>query len=576
VSAPTAQRPVRLAIPRWTASRFAAASPWIALVFLMVVSVVVLMRAGRDTSFYLDDWPALFARQAWTADTLLRPHIDHLQLFPFLLLKGLWDTVGLHDYWVYRAVLAGLDVLTGTLLFLYGRRRIGPWPSLALAACLVLMAPSWFNLLYAFQVNFVGAMAAGVGALLLLDRRDRPGDGLAAGLLVVAVGSNGVGVPFIAAVGIELLLRRDWRRLWVAAVPTVLYGLWRLEYGQYATTHPTLETAWRAAQEFPRWVFDALDDTAAAAVGFPVEYGGAVVLALIAIVGYGATRTGGVTPRFLALLALPLMYWFLTALGRINEITTQPDENRFLYPGGVFLALLAMEAARTVPWTRQATVVCTAVLLFGAARSANEVEGAGAAFRGVSLPGKHVATAYDLAGDLVPPDFSIPEPDTYLITAGRYREMVRHFGSSPGYTREELLRADEDRRQGVDRALVRVHRMKVVPVPADRAAGDVAPRVRAELEGAARPGGRGCVRFTPRTPDRSSVTVEMPVTGLTIRAGREPVAVRVHRFALYAPAEPVGTAEAGTAASIEPAGADRAPEPFLANLGSPAPFSVCA
>src|SRR3712207_3395008 len=135
----------------------------------------------------------------------------------------------MHEYWVYRLQLALLNIGTGVLLFVYGRKRIGPWPSIGLAACLVLMAPSWFNLLYAFQVNFVGAMAAGLGALLLLDRGDRRGDAWACALLVVAAGSNGVGLPFVAAAGVEVLMRPDRRqRIWIPAVPTVLYGVWRL------------------------------------------------------------------------------------------------------------------------------------------------------------------------------------------------------------------------------------------------------------------------------------------------------------------------------------------------------------
>jgi hypothetical protein len=557
-------------------------APWIALAALMAVSFVLIMHAGRETTFYLDDWPALFSRQDWTWLSLVRPHIDHLQLFPFLVLKTMWSTVGLHDYWVYRAVLAVLDLLAGTLLFLYGRKRIGPWPSLALAACLVLMAPSWFNVLYAFQINFVGAMAAGLGALLLLDRERRWSDVGACVLLLVAIGCNGVGLPIIFAVVIDLVLRRgSRRRLWVPGIPLLLYALWRLEYGHYAPTQPNRETVWRALQEFPRWVFDALDDTAAAAVGFPIEYGAGIALALVGLLAFALSRPGRLTssPRLVALAALPLMFWLITAIGRVNEVATQPDENRFLYPGGLFLMLLAIEAGRAYPMTRQVTVAVTVVLLFGAARHANDLEAAGDAFRGVSVPGKDAATALDIAGELVPPNFANADPNqgAGLIEAGPYLAMVRHFGSSPGFTRSELLRQDDDRKRGVDQALVRIHRMGVIPVGSGAPTGDVAPRVTFQAEGKAGPAGRGCVRFTPKTPDKSSMTVEMPWSGIVVRTeGKLPLDVRVQRFSNLLPGDALGTIQPGAAASVKPTAPDKAPEPFRANLFSGAPFTVCS
>jgi hypothetical protein len=582
VSASTTESPrVDRRVTRVPPAALSTRAPWIALAALMVVGFVLIMHAGRETTFYLDDWPALFSRQDWTWLNLVRPHIDHLQLFPFLVLKTMWSTVGLHDYWVYRAVLAVLDLLTGLLLFLYGRRRIGPWPSLALAACLVLMAPSWFNLLYAFQINFVGAMAAGLGALLLLDRETRRSDIGACVLLLVAIGSNGVGLPIIFAVVIDLVLRRgSRRRLWVPGIPLALYALWRLEYGHYAPTHPNHETVWRALQEFPRWVFDALDDTAAAAVGFPLEYGAAIALAFIGLAAFALSRPGRLSssPRLAALAALPLLFWLITAIGRVNEVATQPDENRFLYPGALFLMLLAIEAGRAYPMTRQVTVAVSVVLLFGAARSANDLEAAGDAYRGVSVPGKDAATALDIAGHLVPPNFSNADPNqgAGLIEAGPYLETVKRVGSSPGFTREELLRQSDDRKRGVDQALVRIHRMGVIPVPDSAPTSDVAPRVTFQTEGAVSAAGPGCLRWAPKTPDKSSMTVEMPWSGIIVRAGKQPVDVRVHRFSTLVPGDPLGTAQPETTASVKPTAPDKAPELFKANLFSAGAFAVCA
>jgi hypothetical protein len=540
----------------------------------MALSFVLLMHAGRDTTFYLDDWPVILNRRDWSWFNLLRPHVDHLQFFPMLVLKGMFEVVGLHDYWVYRALLAVLNILTGVLLFLYARKRIGPWPSIALAACLVLMAPSWFNLLYAFQINFVGGMAAGLGALLMLDRRTRRADIAACVLLVVAIGCNGVALPFMAGIGVEILLREDrWRRIWIPLVPAALFLVWRLVYGEYLNT----QTKWQTAQEVPRWFMDGVDDATAAIVGFPAEYGSALTLGLLALVVVSLSRPGRFDPRFAAVITMPLVFFALTGIGRANEVTTQPDENRFLYASGLLIALLAIEAVRHLRPSPRVMVAVTIVLAWGAALNGNYVDTGGNEFRGKSLPGKYGATALDIAGQYVPPDFNQADPTQggpYLLVAGPYREAVADYGSTPGYTREELLaEPDGGRRRGVDDALLRVHQMRVAPVAPDAPVGDAAPKVVEAVDNTT-PADPGCVTFTPDEGSRG-VVIELPLAGLVVRAGDEPAEVRVRRYSHLWNEQPFGTVEANAAGLLRPAGPDKAPEPFQVEVSSAVPVDIC-
>jgi hypothetical protein len=546
--------------------------PWFVLAAVLAVSFVILMHAGRDTTFYLDDWPVILNRRDWSWFNLLRPHVDHLQFFPLLVQKVMFETVGLHEYWVYRALLAVLNIAVGVLLFVYARRRVGPWPAIGLTACVVLMAPSWFNLLYAFQINFVGGMLGGLAALLLLERGTRRADIVACVCLTVAIGCNGVALPFMVAIGIEILLRPDrWRRIWVPVVPAVLYLIWRAEYGHYANT----QVRWQTVQEVPRWLLDGADDAAAATVGMLPEYGPALVLALVVLVAVVLSKPGRLTPRFAGVLSLPIVYFALTGIGRANEVTTQPDENRFLYAGGLMMALLAVEAAQYLRWSRGITVAVTAVLVWGAALNANAVENGGNDFRGKSLPGKYGTTALDIAGHLAPPHFNQADPTQggeYLLVNGPYRAAVADYGSTPGYTRSELLAEDDQgRRRGVDDALLRVHAMRVAPVPRPTV-GTTPPEAVEGGENAVVKD--GCLRYTP--DERSNaVVVAIPVTGIVVRGGDEPVDVRVRRFSLLWTEAPLGTVAPGEAGLVRPAGPDNAPEPFAAEVKSPAPFEVC-
>ncbi|HEX8204759.1 MAG TPA: hypothetical protein VF587_01745 [Solirubrobacteraceae bacterium] len=544
-----------------------ARAPYAALAVVMAGCFALLMWAGRGTTFFYDDWVYVLERSGWHTRALFAPHVDHLQVVSVFIYKVMFETVGLHEYWPYRAVLAVTNVGTGVLLFVYGRRRIGPWPSIALAVCLVAMAPSWYNLLFAFQINYVGACAAGLGALLLFDREPltRRSDAFASFLLCVSIGSSSVGFAFLIAAIVEVLLRRDRvARLWVVAVPIVLYGLWRLKYGTSTGAKASNLDA------VPGWILDGLDDSAAAIVGTSVEFGVVVAALLVALVIREVSDRARTTPRLIALIVAPLALWALTALGRADQ-GLQADENRYLYVTGLLLALLGMEAARRYALGRRAVVAITVLLAFGAVTNAVGVEGGGDTFRGFSGGGKDAATALDLAGHLKAPDFGGADPTQSFVKAGPYLAAVAHYGSSPGYTMEELLAEDPEAQRGVDQALKRVHgsRLEVVE---DATIAAPAPTVEGEARGSAEPRGR-CVRFTPSDVD-GELDVLLPATGLVVRAGEGELSLWVRRFSPLYSADPHGKLTAGQTGRIE-FGPDKAPQPWHARMRSGSPFEVC-
>ena len=559
---------------RLRAGAASPAVPWVALAAVMAGALAVIMHAGRGTTFFYDDWPVILERRAWTLDNLLRPHVDHLQVFPTLVYKAMLETIGMHAHWAYRLLLAGLDVLTGVLLFAYARRRVGPWPALGVAAVLVLMADSWYNLIYPFQINFVGAMAAGLGMLLMLDRGDRRGDVLACVLLAVSIGCNSVGLPFGAAALIEVLLRPDRRqRWWIPVIPLGLWGTWRLIYGDRLAT----KTNWRNVELLPGWIMDALDDSAAAITGLTQDYRSGVALAMLAFVLYEATRPGRMTPRLAGLIAMPLVFWVLAGMSRADQ-GIQADENRYLYASGLMLGLVTIEAARRYVLSTRAGLAIMAVLLLGAAMDAHDLDpGGGVRLREWSISGKDAATAIDIAGEGAPGDLGAIDPTQGFIRVGPYLDAVHDYGPSPGFTRAELLAADPARKLGVDQALVRVHQMGLFPPPAGVRRASTVRLVQSATHGGVAGADRGnvCVRPVPEADD-AAIVVEMPLPGLLIRAEDAEAEVRVHRFSTLWPQDPNGKVAAGTSAMIKPRGPDREPEPFVAQVRSKAPVVVCA
>lgn len=544
------------------------ALPWALLAAIFAAAAVLLMWAGRDTTFFYDDWPYVLERGPWTLETFLDPHNEHLQATSVLIYKVLFETVGLHDYAPYRLALVVLNLLTGLLLFLYARRRVGTWPALGLAACLIVMAASWYNLVYAFQVNFVGAMAAGMGALLALDRGTRRGDLAASVLLCVSIASSSVGFPFLIGAVVEVLLRRDRvRRAWVVGVPVLLYGIWTLVYGEGRSMRVS------NADAIPEYVRDGYDDSVAAITGLTLSWAVVLGAALVALAVREFVDPERVTPRLVAVVLMPLSLWALTALGRA-DMGVEADANRYLYCSGLLVALVAVEVGRRYAIAGRAAVVAGVLLGFGALHNASQVEAGAATLRVWSGSGKDAATALDIGRGKVPLDYSDADPTQGFIPAGRYYAAVDRYGSSPGFTLEELLRAPEERRAGTDAKLQRVLQVGIGPVKESQRPAAEAPVVDATENGEASPEGRGCLRFAPAGED-AHLDLTVPASGLYVTAGDAPVEPRLRRFADGWPEGPLGAiAPSSVGGFFIPA--DRAPQPWHARLSSSAAFTVCA
>ena len=94
-------------------------------------------------------------------------------------------------------------------------------------ALLAFLGAAWEALLWPFDLHTIAALAAGLGALLALDRDGGPADGIACALLVVAITLIEVGVsspsqrPSRSCSGPNR--RTKW---WVFAIPAGLFAAW--------------------------------------------------------------------------------------------------------------------------------------------------------------------------------------------------------------------------------------------------------------------------------------------------------------------------------------------------------------
>ncbi len=532
----------------------------------MACSAVTLMYAARSTTFAYDDWNFVLQRQGWGLRTLLTPHNEHLSLVPLLVYKLTFETLGLHHYGSLRAVLVALDLLNGLLLFAYARPRIGAWPAMAITAPLMVMGPAYWDLIWAFQIGFLSALAAGLGALLAMDRRSRRGDVVASALLCVSLASSGIGLPIVAGAAVEVLLRPDRRRrAWVVGIPIVLYALWYVGYGRDTAKLSNVPA-------IPAWIIDAAGPAAGAITGVGSDYGILLAAALAAFAVHALLRPGPLDPRLTGLLVMPLVLWATTALARADT-DVSPGETRYLYPGGLLVVLLAVELARGRFVRGRACALLVVAIGAGALANLHTFSGPAASVRSLSTSTKGVLSAIEVAGSSANPDLA-PASGQPQITVGPYLAAVRHYGSSPAYSPAQIAQAPRDVRAIADAVLLQLRGAVLTPV------GATLPQTAHSAPTASVTAGvlsqaRGCLRFTPQQPD-AQVVARVPTSGLLIRASRQTgIEVRFRRFAdtLGRPLQ-IGV-QPGAADTVR-LPVDRSPRPWRIGLRGSAPFTVCS
>jgi hypothetical protein len=449
-------------------------SDWLGLTVFgaaAVTTVVWFMALGHGLTFYYDEWDFVLAAPSTSYwHQVVQPHNGHPSMVPYTIYWSLLHMVGLRSYWPYQTVLVLLDIGCGGLLFLLLRRKVHALAAGAAGAVLMLLGAAWQDLLWPFQIGFVGSVTGGLGALVLLDRREPKADVGALACLVVAVGSSGVGLAFLAGVAVELLWRRrDWLRLWIPLVPFALFLAWYEAMGdsQVSTISPS-NIAKGAAQG------------TAAAIGAVVGRGTtvgavlAVILGVLCVIGF--VRSPGRGARLAMALTGLVAFWILTDVARGASSGTP---SRYLYPAAALVlvgvgelpSLITGAKARHGPasrpsWTRIAgwAIASGVVAYAGLAIWWNAAPlGAGdGALRSVSTSVRAELGAVVLAGRALPADY---QPDGTLMpqmTVGPFLRAVKAFGT-PADDLGTIEEMSASSLSTIDEMLLKGHPLEVAP-----------------------------------------------------------------------------------------------------------------
>lgn len=532
----------------------------------MVISVALALWLTRGTTFHFDEFLYYVENRGVDLHVLLAPHNGHLIFFPRLIYAVLFDLFGVRHYVVFRLVEALGIVLVAGLFFALAKRRVGPPAALAPSILLLFLGSAWQNTLDPAGITHVYSVAAGLGALLALERRSSSGDLAACGLLVVAVATFSTGLAFVVGVAVSVMLRPNrWRRAWIFVVPVVIYGIWTLAP---KLDTPPFSTSTGAklsnALLIPTYVADAAAAVASAVAGVSYDFtnpasstidspfGYVIVAAAVAALAYRLRR--GRPPLSLwTSLAVLLSYWAATAL--VTAPSREPNQTRYIYDAAVVSLLVVADALRGVRPSRRVLAVVFAVTAFSLLGNIALLRVGAHNIRAAVPSQRAELAAVEIARDRVSPNF-IPQGEPELrrleaVAGGArpYLTAVDRTGSF-AFTLAELRHQPEPVRELADSTLVGALKISLSPVPAS-------------------PAGIKCLRIPSRS---GGIDLAVPPPGFVLRADIAQL-VTLRRFGVAARAR-VGTLPAAGYAALR-ISPDRAPDIWHLEVRATS-LTVCA
>jgi hypothetical protein len=330
--------------------------PWAthAAAGMCVAAFAALLYLTRRFDFYYDEWDFVIGGPHWTLSDYFQPHNEHWSTVPALVYRALFALDGARSYLPFMAVLLAMHAGIAFLLYVLIRRRQGDALGLVAAATVLFLGRGAENILWAFQMGFLGSVLFGLGAWVLLDR---PGPSPmrpvgASLLLLLAMMSSGIGLFFLAAIAVELLLdprRRPWL---VALAPAgAAYLAWFLLIGRAHSTVHRSPYSLEAVRSLLTYVPFGIGAAVVGLFGLAFKYSEAGLAALALLVG--ASWTPPRPPpgqRAVAALAGLLAEFGLIGLVRAQFGDQEAGSPRYVYIAAIFLLILMAEALGRVPW----------------------------------------------------------------------------------------------------------------------------------------------------------------------------------------------------------------------------------
>jgi hypothetical protein len=322
-----------------------------------LLATIPLLYLGRRLNFFGDEWTFIFVRRGATnwsgAQLFFAPHNEHWVTLPVLIYRALFATVGLRSYWPYLAVLELLHAGSALLLFAIIRRRSGPALALGAMLLFLFLGRGAENVLWAFQMNSVGAVFCGLLAILVLDESPiSAARGVLASLaLIAALMFSGVGLFFCGAIAVDLLIdRRRRSALVVLIAPAAAYLAWFLTFGTAGVTSHRSPLSISALLSLVHYVPFGVGAAIAGLAGFSSHWGEAALALAAALLALRWYTRGRVDSRVAGALTGVLLQFAITGLVRAQFGDEQAAAPRYVYVAAAFLLPVVADALADLRW----------------------------------------------------------------------------------------------------------------------------------------------------------------------------------------------------------------------------------
>ena len=340
-------------------------NPRVAHYASLVIGLAIILYIARDQWFFGDDWAILAPHLDGAA---MQPHVGHWNLIPALIFPALRNLVGLGSYtpFLLLALAAHLGVAHLSWRIL-NRSGVWAWGATAASFLVVLLGAGAENILWAFQFGFMGAIAIGLGIVLLLDSpRLGPARVLAVILLaILAPMFSGTALPLLAAAALVGWVRHGFVRTLLLFLPAAaIYLTWSLVFALHDSGSPagvsTLGGALSALVYAGAMV--------AGGLGRALPYIGlGIIPAVAVVVWFIASVRRGIRSEALPAYALAIgsvIFVLLTAYARSSFGLSAAAAQRYAYVTIVLLLpALGLTAIRLLRGHHRLTIAATVLLV---------------------------------------------------------------------------------------------------------------------------------------------------------------------------------------------------------------------
>ena len=543
----------------------------------ILASGLLQLHLTRGSSFWADDWTWITTRRANTVSTFLAPYNGHLSLVPIAIYRLMFAGFGIGSYLPYRIVVIALNLLVGALVFTYAKSRTGELVAMLLATSMLFLGPGWQDMMWSFQIPWLIVCAAGIVALMLMQRRTSGADAAVCGLTSLMLCSTSLGLAFAIGIAVDLgIARRRWQAAWIVALPLLLYVIWALHY------HPTA-IDWGQIPQVPVNVAEATaasfsvltglsDVTPFHQVAQSLTYG----WPLLVLTGLLASRRAWrhrPAARVISLGVVLIVFASLVSI--VHGALASPFSSRYVYVYCLLTVLLLAEFARGMRPPPAAQAMLCALTLAAVVSNIGSLRSFGSYFRisGYATNGALAALTLDRLHVSPGTDAQIALSSFVKISARRYLEAERSLGT-PAYTLAQLRVADAAAQVAADSQLLDDGDLNLRPEPGV-AGARAAPSVVAASDGTVSRAG-GCVRFTPAAAlppgATASITLRVAPSRISLSATTASAAVAFRRFAPTTTA--LGSVAAHRTGAVTIRG-DLAADPWYLDVSSIGPVRAC-